>query len=99
MRKKNIEKNQPHKRDGRRPRVEYERPVRDRVVKICLSENRRPTSPEIVEISRETHRLAKLGYYLLSMMDEDKAVIDELFPDDINPDDDDKGASGYNLGL
>ena len=99
MRNKFNKQNQLHKRDGRRPRIEYKRPVRDKIVKICLSENRRPTSPEIAEISRETHRLAQSGYYLLSMMDEDKAVIDKLFPEDSSPDDDDKGASRYNLRL
>lgn len=99
MRDKINQINQPHKRDGRRPRLLYERPVRNRIIECCLVENRRPTSLEVSEISLETGRLAKAGYYLLSMMDEDHTVIDQLPFNDIDGGDDDNSASGHNLSL
>ena len=78
-------------RPGRRPRVAYERPIRDRVVKCCKAENRVQTLAEHQEISRESMRLAKAGYYLLSMIDEDTAILGQLLPDDGGEDDDDGG--------
>lgn len=68
----------PHKRPSRLPKVPYERPIRDRVIKTCLDQNRLPNEEEWSEISRETLGLAKAGYRLTSMQDEDNSVIDQL---------------------
>lgn len=70
-----------HKRPGHKPKKTYTRPVRDKVITDCLSENRRPTGKEITDISCEAHALAKAGYYLLSMLDEDRSILEDYFPE------------------
>lgn len=96
LKNKINEQSQIHKREGRRPKIPYKRPVRDGIIERCLAENRQPTPLEISEISLETSKLARSGYYLLSMKDEDHAVIDQL---PFNDGDDDSGPSGLNLRL
>lgn len=86
------------RRPGHRPKKPYIRPVREQIVKICLTENRRPTKDDLAKISSEAHALAKAGYYLLSILDEDQAVLEHYFPD---PDatKDDGSIGGYDLSL
>lgn len=85
-------------RSGRRPKKPYNRPVREKIVKTCLAENRHPTKDELTKISSEAHALAKAGYYLLSILDEDQSVLDHYFPD---PDatKDDGSIGGHDLSL
>lgn len=81
-------RNEPHRRPSHNPSRPYRRPVRDKILRTCTLEQRTVTEAERHEIINEVHMLAKCGYDLLGMFDEDKALISRLLPK-TNHDDDD----------
>lgn len=89
-------RNEPHRRPSHNPSRPYKRPVRDNILRTCINDQRAITAAERQEIYKEVHMLAKCGYDLLGMFDEDKALIERLFP---REDDDPQSPSEFNHQL